>query len=507
MALSGILEYFLGKPAEERAPMLVELTGSVAQRDVEKERRERDALAAQQRRRQAQLVAQREPVPPTLRLTPEEQELTREDQEYMANVAAARQEIARDNELIDAGLPPFAVRPDVYRKDLPEYTDYTQVTDVRPTTPAPASQSQPPSPVMVPDTSPAATPAPATKPQDPKAAPLDEEGQKLQGLLQSMGAFDQTGKAGGANQAVAAQDPGLLSRLGRGIIDYYSDPVNRKTLAIGLAGLSAQPNRGYQAALQGQIEQIQEQRSLQRSGNATADYLLSRGMVTEAEAVRRNPALAPDILALATKQKNAYSNKAAELAAEADQKLVEDALTAQVKFERSRELLEMIDSPDLFETGPLANAKVQATSFLANIPGIGDALKSTEAFNSWLEKAENTEILDRALQEGVFTAISDLGIGARGLDTPAERKFLVAVVAGDSSQRRSTLRALLKEKMSRSKRSVDAYNERLSAGELRRFQAGFDRTLKPISTEWYEDLQDEPEDDYSGFSIVTTPAS
>lgn len=128
--------------------------------------------------------------------------------------------------------------------------------------------------------------------QDPRNAPLDEEGKRFQGLLQSMGAFDNTGKQGGENESIAAQDPGLLSKLGRGIIDYYSDPINRKTLAIGLAGLSSQPNKGYQAALQGQIEQLQDQRVAQREANQTAAFLKTMGLPDETiSAARGNPTL------------------------------------------------------------------------------------------------------------------------------------------------------------------------------------------------------------------------
>ena len=480
MALAGILEYLIGKPADDRAPMLVEFTGNVGQRDRERERREREELARQQRRKQAQLVAQREPLPPALRLTPEEQALTAEDNAYLANVEAARQEIARDNALIDAGLPPFAVRPGFDQADLPEYTDYNTVMGVRPTPKAPA-----PATVAAPSTI-AATPS-AGGPQD---APLDEEGQKLQGLLQNMGAFDQTGKAGGLNQAVAAQDPGLLSQLGRGVIDYFSDPINRKTLAIGMAGLSSQPNRGYQAALQGQIEQIQQQRATQRSGNQTADYLESRGLVAEADLVRANPALAADILSGATGGSN-YQKELEKIVAQDDRDLVNEATKQQANREKTLSTLQTLDSDEAF-LGALSPIQTGVGRVLQSL---GVDATDEGALGEFLQKSSNTELLRAQLGRTVFEAIGELGIGARGLDTPAERKFLIEVMAGTPESTRAFLRGLLQDRLRSQEITIEEYNKALKEGRLDRFQQYAKRGLSPIELEPYGD-------EFAEFEIV-----
>lgn len=515
MALSGLLEYFFGKPAEERAPMLVDVVGTVAQRNREVERQKREEFAAKRRREVAQQNAKRQPFPVTL--TPEEQALTAQDNAEQANVSAAIEEMAEDRALVEAGLPPFAVRPGVRRNpsapkgvlDMEGALYNSMLKPQAPTAPqTPTAPNPAPKPelglIEVPDRK-YSDGFGGTLDQNPRTAPLNEEGKALAGLLDSMGQGDMRGRdqringisVRGENQSIAAQDPSFLSKLGRGALDYFSDPINRKTLAIGMAGLSANPNRGYQAALQGQIENIQDQRLLQKSGNATADYLLSQGMVAEAEAVRRNPALSADILALATNRTNAYGDEAGKLAARSDEKLVEDAYTAEAKFTKSKDILDQLDG-NTFNFGALNQSKVAMTNLINNTPGLGNALRSTEFFNDWIEKAENTQIIDRALQEGVFAAINDLGIGARGLDTPAERQFLVAVVAGDTNQMESTLRALLEEKMKRSRRQVTRYEERREAGELRRFENAFGRKVKPISLDFLED-----DDEYSGFSVIS----
>ena len=45
--------------------------------------------------------------------------------------------------------------------------------------------------------------------------------------------------------------------------------------------------------------------------------------------------------------------------------------------------------------------------------------------NEAVEKATNTQLLEALLGSDVFGMIAILGIGARGIDTPAERDFLI----------------------------------------------------------------------------------
>lgn len=134
--------------------------------------------------------------------------------------------------------------------------------------------------------------------QNPRTAPLDEEGKRLQGLLESMGAFDLTGRAGGENESIAAQDPGMLSRFGRGVLDYLSDPVNRKNLAIGFNAMTLNPDRGFQQAMLSQIERIEDDRAAQRQGNRTAAFLKTMGLPDETIAAAQG---SPELMnALAT---------------------------------------------------------------------------------------------------------------------------------------------------------------------------------------------------------------
>ena len=137
--------------------------------------------------------------------------------------------------------------------------------------------------------------------------PLNKEGQRLQGLLQGMGAFDMAGRGevinhGTPNQRIEAQDAGFLSRLGRGALDYLADPINRKQLAIGFNAMRLNPDANLARSLQSQIETEQGLRLLRGQGNKTADALEQRAnkiiktdpqraaqLLTAAEFIRNNP--------------------------------------------------------------------------------------------------------------------------------------------------------------------------------------------------------------------------
>ena len=82
---------------------------------------------------------------------------------------------------------------------------------------------------------------------------------------------------------------------------------------------------------------------------------------------------------------------------------------------------------------------------------------------------KNTELLNAKMQAGVFRAIADLGIGARGIDTPAERDFLIQVMTGNASSQRATLQALVEERYKATEREVTDFNKAEGDGFYDRF--------------------------------------
>jgi hypothetical protein len=101
-----------------------------------------------------------------------------------------------------------------------------------------------------------------------------------------------------------------------------------------------------------------------------------------------------------------------------------------------------------------AKSKIMAT---ANSLGLKEVVNQINSGSSkWLD---NTELLNANMRAGVFRAINDLGIGARGIDTPAERNFLIAVLTGDSATQRSTLTELVKQRYDKVSNTITSFND------------------------------------------------
>ena len=101
-----------------------------------------------------------------------------------------------------------------------------------------------------------------------------------------------------------------------------------------------------------------------------------------------------------------------------------------------------------------AKSKIIATAKALNLHDVVDQINSGSS--DWLE---NTELLNAEMRAGVFRAINDLGIGARGIDTPAERNFLIAVLTGDASSQRSTLTHLVNTRYDKINKHITRFND------------------------------------------------
>jgi len=76
------------------------------------------------------------------------------------------------------------------------------------------------------------------------------------------------------------------------------------------------------------------------------------------------------------------------------------------------------------------------------------------------------QFLDSLLGSAVFEQIGALGIGARGLDTPAEREFLREVLTGTRSLSKQTLLEMTEARRNRDIQNIQLYNDRVERGDL-----------------------------------------
>lgn len=85
------------------------------------------------------------------------------------------------------------------------------------------------------------------------------------------------------------------------------------------------------------------------------------------------------------------------------------------------------------------------------------------------KRVADTQILDAMLGSDVFPMIQSLGIGARGLDTPAERDYLRQVMTGTIPMDKEALIRLTEIRRNIELRAIEKYNEQVKSGRLNKY--------------------------------------
>jgi len=166
---------------------------------------------------------------------------------------------------------------------------------------------------------------------------------------------------------------------------------------------------------------------------------------------------------------SAYGQAVGKDSAERDVKLIDAAEAAGANLNKMYETRQLIESGDL-RTGIAAEALLVLDRAKAKF------LSDPRA----KERVADTEYLDSLLGSDVFPQISALGIGARGLDTPAEREFLRQVITGTISLDRETLKRMTDFRIKSAERAIERYNERLNKGEFDKYQQVTGRGLTSV---------------------------
>ena len=175
-----------------------------------------------------------------------------------------------------------------------------------------------------------------------------------------------------------------------------------------------------------------------------------------------------------------YDETLGKIRAEQDVALVETAGKSKNNLSKIDMTLNQLQNTDAI-TGFGADIQKNVNRFKAKV------LKDAKAG----KQVADTEILDAFLGSDVFPQIGALGIGAKGLDTPAEREFLRQVMTGTISMDKNALIKMTQIRRDIEKRSIDRYNSALQSGELDDYFTSTKRQKKLI------DIPDN-----SGFRIV-----
>ena len=129
---------------------------------------------------------------------------------------------------------------------------------------------------------------------------------------------------------------------------------------------------------------------------------------------------------------------------------------------------------DLLEEGKAV------TGFAADLRNDVERIKSTVFGDAKAaEKASASQLLNAFLGSEVFSLIGELGIGARGLDTPAEREFLREVFTGTRALEPEALLRLSKMRRRAQEIVIQRYNNALQQGQFKRYEKRFNLNLQP----------------------------
>ena len=155
---------------------------------------------------------------------------------------------------------------------------------------------------------------------------------------------------------------------------------------------------------------------------------------------------------------NAFDKEAAKYGAERMGKVYELANNLPQQYEKLLEAQSVVNTQDI-NTGILADFRQQF-----------DRLKGTALGDKIAQnRASKTEYLEALLGSDVFSQIQALGIGARGLDTVAERQFIQKSITGDKSMTKDTIKQMIELRQKVLKNIMEDYNKAVDRGDYDRF--------------------------------------
>ena len=163
--------------------------------------------------------------------------------------------------------------------------------------------------------------------------------------------------------------------------------------------------------------------------------------------------------------KIAYGKKAGTETGDVDVQQHETAISALENINKIDQLVSHLKESDAI-TG-------MGSDFFKNIERAKVMVSNSEKAG---KKVSDTELLDTMMGSEVFPLIKSLGIGARGMDTPAEREFMRSVLTGQTNLNKQTLIRMAEIRKDVANRAIKRWNDRVGTGELDRY---FETTGRP----------------------------
>ena len=120
-------------------------------------------------------------------------------------------------------------------------------------------------------------------------------------------------------------------------------------------------------------------------------------------------------------------------------------------------------------TSRLLSTDEGVVGFLVDLRVFRDQALAKFGSQEALGRVTDTQMVNTLTGKEVFPLIKALGIGARGLDTPAERKFLREVLTGDKTLTKDTLLEMAAMRRKVQVRNIERWNKDFKDGSLNDF--------------------------------------
>jgi len=153
-----------------------------------------------------------------------------------------------------------------------------------------------------------------------------------------------------------------------------------------------------------------------------------------------------------------FEQAAGKFGAETMGEAINNASNAVRAIENSNRVLALIQDGNA-PTGMFAGVRTDLARLFSALGNSPEAART----------ASDSQLLEATLGADVFPLIKSLGIGARGLDTPAERQFLLRVMTGEIAMQGDALAEMARIRKKYAERAIDKYNELYDKGELQKF--------------------------------------
>jgi len=170
----------------------------------------------------------------------------------------------------------------------------------------------------------------------------------------------------------------------------------------------------------------------------------------------------------------AYAKKVGTQVANKDVNLVISAEKAHKNMNKLEETLTLLKNSPNLRTG-------MAAELLKNVDRAKAQFLNDKKAGM---RVTDTEYLQSLTGKEVFPMIGELGIGARGIDTPAEKEFLLDVFTGRIQLSKETLIRMAENRKSNLVDTVTDYNEKVNSGYYNSYEESLNRKLPllPLAT-------------------------